>query len=88
VGRLTSTTCSEYACGAPEGWLIRKRGTPSVKATGVLDQPRNALPLGALSRNLSRVKSVPLSVAITSEARVDGATPSGSKQAPPQAVVN
>jgi hypothetical protein len=67
---------------------MRKSGTPLVKATGVLVQPRKALPLGALSSSRSSVKSVPASVARTSEPNVDGTTPSGSRQGPPHGVEN
>lgn len=86
--RLVSTTCSEYACGDPEGWLTRKRGAPFVKAIAVLVQPRNALPAGALSLSRSRVKSVLRSVSITVEPSVDGAVPPGAPQAPPHVVEN
>jgi hypothetical protein len=65
---------------------MRKSGTPLVKATGVFVQPRKALPPGAASFSLSSVKSVPLSLAMMSEPRVEGTTPSGSTQGPPQGV--
>ena len=67
---------------------MRNSETPLLNATGVLVQPRKALPGGALSLSLSSVKSVPLFVAIRSEPRVEGTTPLGSTQAPPHGVEN
>ena len=64
MGAVGSTSCSEYACGAPPGWLMRNSCSPSVYATGSLFHPRKTLPLGGSPASWSSEKSPALPAAL------------------------